>query len=281
MPIVKIYGGLGNQLFEFSFAYMVSRKVNEEITLDVSFFKNRKWPDFQLDKFNIVKYNSICFSERNKLNRFLSNVYRRVKYLGYSFYKEEDPYYSFREGIEHKKTFYNGYFANANYFNHLRNDLKAMYNANYSFNHQANELLSEIHNSNSVAVHFRRGDYVKIGCAIDNSYYYRAIKDIKSAQKDLKFFVFSNDMDYAIAQIKQIDENIELIPVDILDDPNKDVTEFCLMKECKHFIIANSTFSWWAAYLADRDDCVYVPYVKQWNERTYLKEWKMIEAKIQ
>ena len=71
------------------------------------------------------------------------------------------------------------------------------------------------------------------------------------------------------------------MPVIVPDGENKDLIEFFLMKECKNHIIANSTYSWWAAYLANHDDKVYAPEVKQWNKNFYPNGWKIISTRYE
>lgn len=281
MPIVKIYGGLGNQLFQYAFAHQAADKTKEEIILDVSFYKKRKWPDYQLDKLNIPAAKKVCYPERNKIQRGISKIWRHIRYIGWSFFKEEDTFSSYYPNIEKPKTYYDGYFGNVNYFREYREDLIKMFTPKAEIGGSYGALLEQIKNSNSVAIHYRRGDYIPLGWAISNSYYKTAVTELLKQHKDLRLFIFSNDIDYAVQQMKEIDASLDVVPVCLEEGDMRDLAEFTLMKHCKHFVIANSTYSWWAAYLANRDDCVFAPKVNQWGERAYPQEWKLIDAEIQ
>lgn len=285
MPIVKIYGGLGNQLSQYSFAHRVASLTREEIVLDVSFYKKRTWPVFQLEKLNIPSPKKlITFPERTKFERGISKILRRLRYFGWSFFKEEDPYSAYYPGIEKPKTYYDGYFGNERYFRDYRSDLIQMFTPRAKIEGGGGKFstyLRLIEESESVAIHYRRGDYVTIGCALDNSYYESALKELLKRKSPLKIFLFSNDLPYAKEQMEKIDDRLEVIQVDLEEGEMKDIGEFELMKHCKHFIIANSTYSWWAAYLADRDEEVYAPKVNQWNEKAYPSKWRLIDARIQ
>ncbi len=282
MPIVKIYGGLGNQLFQYSFAYVADKKLNEGIVLDLSQFTQAEWPVFNLFNLKISAQKTISFNEKNYFHRQLSKICRRIKFIKYNFFKEETPFSFYdRNQIIRNKTYYDGYFSNYKYFDDYRNELINLYVPNFEFDSKSLELLKQIENSNSVAVHFRRGDYVKIGCTINNNYYKKAIDLLENKNENYTYFVFSNDLDFAKKAIMECSNNIKIVPIEIEDGKYKDMIEFFLMKNCKNHIIANSTYSWWAAYLANHDDKVIAPEVKQWNKDFYPTEWKIISTEYE
>ncbi|PYZ02894.1 hypothetical protein C8039_08420 [Halogeometricum sp. wsp3] len=119
-----------------------------------------------------------------------------------------------------------------------------------------NQLYRSILESNSVSLHIRRGDYEDLGKQLSVDYYVRAISKIQSMVEKPHFFIFSDDKKYVrncfLERINKLFPRIEYTIVDgNTSDPTKDLR---LMRECDHNIIANSTFSWWGAWLNEKDD---------------------------
>lgn len=282
MVVMKVYGGLGGQLYQYALAYKICKQFNEEMVLDLSVYATGKWPYFNLDKLNIEPYKVVCFSEKNKILRKISKIKRRIKYKGLRFFIEESPFtfYTY-EKVANKNTYYDGYFSNYKYFNDIRDKITQMFTPNFQLSKEAQKYIDDMNNTNSVAIHFRRGDYVSIGCAIGIDYYLKAIDDIEKNGKQNVYFLFSNDIDYAMQEMKKYKKPLNIVPIYLPEGDNKDVEEFYVMTKCKNHIIANSTYSLWAAYLANHDNNVYAPKVKQWNEIIYPEGWKMFESSYQ
>lgn len=119
-------------------------------------------------------------------------------------------------------------------------------------------MLDEIEKSNSVAMHIRRGDYLELsdtyGGICTEKYYVNAIKQFEDM--DCKFYIFSNDYEYAKVHYSG-DRFVIVKPFEQFPEANMDLV---LMSKCKHNIIANSTFSWWAAWLnSNRSKIVIAP----------------------
>lgn len=283
MQIFKIFGGLGNQLSQYAFGLAACRMTGEGMCLDTSFYTACDWPDFNLDKLNLIPFSTVSYSERGWVRRQWAKIRRRLRFPTNSFFKEETALTVYNiNDIVRKNRYYDGYFGNYRYYTSVREELSQTVAPNYKIGEEAEGLLKKIKDTeNSVAIHYRRGDYVSIGCALDNQFYAKAINRVCEKYKNAKFFLFSNDMEYAIQQIKSIRDDIDIEPVVIKKDPHLDVTEFWLMRNCNTFIIANSTFSWWAAYLSGHDDRVYAPRVRQWTENIYPDGWIIDDAPIQ
>lgn len=116
-------------------------------------------------------------------------------------------------------------------------------------------LLVSMSESNSVAVHIRRGDYINhsiMGVCTDE-YYHKAVKIAKDRMSDAKFYVFSDDIEYA--KILFSEEKDDFI---FVSGSFKDYEELMLMKSCKHFIISNSSFSYWGQFLAESEDKIVI-----------------------
>lgn len=149
-------------------------------------------------------------------------------------------------------AFYEGYWQNEKYWE----DIKDIIVEDFEFKKIENRKLKQIEdickNENSVSVHIRRGDYLKpeffklYGNICTEDYYKRAINYMKENNPDAKFILFSNNIDWLR---KEYSNYSFIIASDYIDEKFPNWYEMYLMSICKHNIIANSTFSWWGAYL--------------------------------
>ena len=154
-----------------------------------------------------------------------------------------------------KKGYLNGYWQSEKYFNSAKDIILNDYKCNFKENDVNLEVLKDIENTNSVSIHVRMGDYKSSENADrhfvirDAKYYERAIERIKKSVDNPKFFIFSND-------IQWVKENLPLDNSVIIDwNQGKDsYKDMFLMSKCKHNIIANSSFSWWGAWLNENKD---------------------------
>lgn len=279
--IVKIIGGLGNQMFQYAFAYSLSKKFDVPITLDLSWFESVKSEEnvttrvFELDDFN-VDYSIATPEELNeitslkklsKVEKFLWKVFKLKKYETRAKKVRLKSAYCFDKEILNNPDYiyYDGFFQNENYFKSVRNELAEVFSLKNPIEDRNQEVLNKILETNSISLHVRRGDYVTLEsankfhgiCSLD--YYEKAIKYIAKKVKNPHFFLFSDDIEWVIQNLK-ID-----YPFTVVDfNQGKGFLDINLMKHCKHNIIANSSFSWWGAWLNQNPDKIIVA-PKEWN----------------
>lgn len=251
MKIVKLSGGLGNQMFQYAFGVAL-RHAGQEVFYDATWFEmvnNSKKSRATKRNYDLEVFNAevslatpsqikACRQDRIlglNLPSFLTHVIKE-KCAG-SYYCEflsvaEDAYFA-------------GVFANNCYFDDYRRELLQAFSLKEPMSEANNNLLQEITCTNSVSIHIRRGDYVKLGLTCNLDYYYQAIEYIASRVDDAHFYIFSDD----VAWVK---ENLKISNPHTFVEINDGNTGYCdleLMKNCQHNITANSTFSWWAGYL--------------------------------
>lgn len=255
MIIVKIYGGMANQLFQYAAGYALSLQHAAPLKLDIRYFEEKNQDtkrEFALDKFNI-EYEIASQAEIDAIFKFRFIDYAWNKLLPISkkrFYGEKKPGFneSFFELGDH--VYLRGYFQSAKYlFECKRSILEQFQMKKDHFNHLL-PFVNELASSESVAIHVRLGDYLNpilsdIMEPFHLDYYKRALKHIKSKFSNPTFYVFSDQI-YLAKELLQLDT--DLIFIDSNSSKNA-FEDFLLMQSCKHQIIANSTFSWWAAYL--------------------------------
>ncbi len=253
MPILKLKGGLGNQMFQYATGLAIHNKFEGTLSLDITGYdhesvKNSDEPrEFKLNAFNIsagpaspeeILRNKYPLGLFSKAQRFLSQkIFRR-------FNQDYCPKY-----INKNHRYIEGYFQSEKNFLEVENKVRTEFTLiNESgiflkFKHQFQDM-------NSVAVHIRRGDYVTHKGAnahygvLPKEYYNQAIDLIDNRITDCTFVFFSNDIDWVE---KEFGTNPKFIY--IKEKNLQDYEELILMSLCKHNIIANSSFSWWSAWL--------------------------------
>ena len=267
MIVVNIIGGLGNQMFQFAFGFAVAKENNTEIKLDLNGFSEYDLRDYELDLFNIEKnlelqskYDFIY----KKLNGNCSNIFSRIirKILRYilghtKFYYQEKEAFVFDNNVFKISvdTYFYGYWQNEKYFNKYRKELVDIFSLK-NIHTKTLEYKKKIFKCESVSLHIRRGDYLtdnltnRVHGICDIKYYKNAVIEFIKNKKHVHFFIFSDDLDWAKSNLDFI-ENKTFVNLG-LDIPDHE--EMHLMSQCKHNIIANSSFSWWGAWLNQNED---------------------------
>jgi hypothetical protein len=264
MIILKLKGGLGNQLFQYAAAKQISLNNKVELLLDtVNGFINDPFErKYCLDAFAI---NSGLVDEKYINNFFIKNRYfKKIYVLSQDIYHLNDRTYIKEKSNEFDKDLYNlrpkrnvyldGYFQTYLYFEDISNIIKNEFRFLEQPSISATEFLSEINITDSVSIHIRsfnngkKNDTSKINGICGLNYYNKAIEYIKDRVKNPVFYIFSDNLEWARKNIISTnDSNFRFIAYQ--NNLGHDIDDFRLMSSCKYNIIANSTFSWWAAWL--------------------------------
>lgn len=252
MITIGLSGGLGNQMFQYALGRELASMRKTSLRLDISGYKTGggiTWRQFLLSDFNIKaevteKEISETFFDRaqNKVDALLPYYLRKVvSEVGFGFDKN---ILSVRNN-----SYLNGYWQSEKYFTNSASSIRDDFTLKKSFHGSKLELLEFIKTSNAVSVHFRRGDYLKneevsrVHGLCDFNYYTRAIDRLRKEFDNMVLVVFSDDQDWVKSNFK-IDQ-----PIHFVESNYEAAEEIYLMSLCKHNIIANSTFSWWGAWL--------------------------------
>lgn len=259
--IIRLSGGLGNQMFQYAFGRKLSMDKKEKMYLDIRSFSRDKLRDYELNKYTIMeKAVSSCIRSSlcNLLLLFERKVCRvpaaeRILRLVY----EEEAFVKQEEFVS--DAYLAGYWQNATYFEEIRDALKQELRYTGRLTGRQENLLKKIKENNSVAMHIRRGDYLnpeqsKMYVNVPKDYYERAIHYIESLTSGIMIYVFSDDIEWCRDEFGGR-ENTFFIDSTVGGDQHID---FELMRNCSHFVMANSTFSWWAAWLCDNPDKIVV-----------------------
>jgi hypothetical protein len=251
-------GGLGNQMFQYAIARNLAYKNNDEIKLDIRWYKKYGLREYLLGHFNIIEsYADSAEIQKIKRSKKGSPTIFRKLFLNlfsknYLYYKEEIFGYN-TEIFKFKGNIcLEGYWQSEKYFSDISDVIRNEFTLKTEPDEKNSKLLCQIKNCNAVALHVRRGDYLtnsvtsKILSTCSLDYYSRCIDIIAKKIDNSHFFVFSDDLKWSRDNIRP---NFPTTYVSH-NGPDKAHEDLRLMSQCKHFIIANSSFSWWGAWLS-------------------------------
>lgn len=247
-------GGMGNQMFQYAFAKSLSLKTNTEFKVDLSFLKRRDlgenftYRDFDLDIFNIPK---------NIIKETPTDDLQNISEIMFSYSQETVNIIEQNIG---GGIYLDGYWQSYKYFEEFEDYIKKdfLFKNLVKNNEDTNvkNMLNDIMTSNSVMVNIRRTDYLNHNFhgVMGIEYINDATKIIESKINNPKYFVFSDDIEWCKENIK-LDN---MIIVDYNYKGDRFDLYLQLMKSCKHFIIPNSSFAWWSAWLGDNKNKIVI-----------------------
>lgn len=274
MIITNISGGFGNQLFMYACGYAVAKRLGTKLKLDISYLATDNLRDYELDKLNI-RYDSmfsVFFCKYYLLKVICRKLVHAWMKCRYNFFYEKQGY-TYDDTIKSvpNNTYLYGYWQTEKYFVDCRKDILKMFTPKYALSKGCKDYIQQVSKCQSVAVHVRRGDYVALGNCLGPEYYDRAVETINSQIQNPIFYVFSDDMEYAKEMFVGKQGTYKYVEY---KSDNLTLDDFFIMKECRHIIMANSSFSWWAAWLNDYADKIVVcPKEKQWDGDFYPNNW--------
>lgn len=258
MKIVKILGGLGNQMFQYALFVALQHKFpNERLLVDCSYFKtyhvhtglelNRVF-GLELPQASFMQLLKVTWPVRSFI---LSRTIRKLMPPRRTECLEAKDYTFNKQVFDEGDRYYDGYWQNYNYFDDCRDELLALFQFKFQLNAQSSAIFPELAASNSVSLHVRRGDYLKaknyVGlCGVD--YYQSAIEYMNNQISNAHYYIFSDDIKWCRQEIAPMLSGHAITYVD-WNKGSDSPLDMMLMSRCSHNIIANSSFSWWAAYL--------------------------------
>lgn len=277
MIVVKLQGGLGNQMFQYAAAKSLATKHNTKVVFDTRWFDNipdtdtKRW--YELDCFKIQK-NELKMDDFMIINRGLGRRSKlKIALMGltkkrlFAFEVPDHKFYSEFNNLP-DNIYLDGWFTSEEYFKSIRVDLLKDFNYKVPPTGLNRELMSVISNTTSVSLHVRRGDYISNKHAnkwhglTGLDYYQKAIGVIAKKIHSPKFYVFSDDPTWCKINLKI------KYPITYVSHNSKGAEDMRLMRTCKHNIITNSTFSWWGAWLNENPSKIVIA-PNQWlaNEK--------------
>lgn len=313
MIYVEMYGRLGNQMFRYAFARNLQEKYkNEKLSLNFNQMNNENslengWED-SLQHFNVEPYElydkkgKVIFNETNVTQKILCamyykglrkfNIEQKIEQYRFSIkympLLNKNGIFWLREGYFDFKPykcinkFVSGCFEDPRYFNDIREKLLKEFTPKEPPLSKNLPLYKLIKESNSVCVTIRRGDFInidenkKLHYVCTEEYFYNGMNKISKKIENPKFFIFSDDIEW-------VKNNMKFKFEVYYEDGNDPIWEkLRLMYSCKHFVISNSTFSWWAQYLGRFKDKIVVSpsrwFNNEFDSQLIDKNWMLIDV---
>lgn len=283
MIITRLEGGMGNQMFQYAVGRALSIKNDTsfglylDALLDRTKKENYTFRNYDLDIYNvkaeIVGRSSVPLMYKYYNNTTKDFILRGIRYvikrLFFIKLKGIDNGYKFNESVFSlgKNAYLEGVWQSEKYFIDIRDVLIKDFKLKNPPSENMQNLVKIIEKENSLCLHVRRGDYVgdKNFEVVDKNYYDNALKYLSSNIKIDKIYVFSDD-------IRWCEENMKFeFPTMFVGEEysgEKAEGHHVLMRACKYFIIPNSTFAWWSAWLSERDGKIVVAPSKWFPEKS-------------
>lgn len=265
-------GGLGNQMFQYALGQSLEQ-YGKDVKYDISFFDSfdpeTSMREFALDVFlddriNIADPEELSYNSKNFFTRKLLK-----KYFPKIIIEDESRYMEELVSVDNRKLV--GYWQNENYFKNAAKMVRESFCFNSQYEKINQNLVRKIRETNnSVSLHIRGTDYIKFsdiyGGICTRKYYQRAIDSITSKCSDAYFFVFTDDFEYSKTIMDELDIGNNWMNVNGYDGKDSWIDMY-YMSLCKHHIIANSSFSWWGAWLGEVEDSIIIG-PNQWNNNS-------------
>lgn len=266
MLIVKLQGGLGNQMFQFATAKSLGYRF---IYIDTDFLNSNKisGDHFTARDLELSVFENINVKEANKLLKYLfnKNILFKTKYI---YQSENNEFIDFKS-FKANHVYLDGYFQNEKYFNDNRTQI--LKDFKFPTLSEINQPIARsiIADEKAVAVHVRRGDYLKPAInafhgLLPIEFYENARVKIEATVDHPNYYIFSDDIEWCKLNFKFRNSTF------ISDKGTANWEDMCLMSLCRHNIIANSSYSWWSAWLNTNPNKIVIApkkwFVKQTGE---------------
>jgi len=278
--VVQLVGGLGNQLFQYAAARKIALAYNLNLKIDkiTSYSNALSERIYGLSHFKIqgdlVNFHELEYiRKKGRYCRYgiklISHFYKQSDKLntlrlfcpGY-LYLDEANVYDYLLGAKgriNKDIYLQGYFASEKYFIDIREIILEEVKSKSMYSAKTQLMAEQTRNSNSISLHVRRGDYVnkpstsKVFASCTIEYYLKAIDIITKSIDKPHLYIFSDEPRWVKENM-----NFEYPTTYISHNTTNDYEDLFLMSQCKHNIIANSTFSWWGAWLNINPDKIVI-----------------------
>lgn len=291
MKIVNIIGGLGNQMFQYAFLVALRESCGVETCYDASLFKTYPLHNgFELEKLFRITARQAPLEEIRKLtyhtsNYFIWRILKRFPHRSTQCFEPSDSRFTYSLLEDPNDLYYYGIWQDPRYFNQFKGIIRQEFSWKDPLDEKNKSFYNQFRAHHTVSIHVRRGDYLKEWryegiCGIE--YYKKAIGHVLSSDgvTEVSFALFSDDIPWCIEHIIPL---LQGRPYTIVDwnsgaESHKDMR---LMSACRTNIIANSSFSWWAAYLNTHpDSMVFAP--RKWTNadvlsKRQLDDWVLID----
>lgn len=271
MIIVKLWGGLGNQMFQYAFGRSLAIRNNDRLFFDTQFYRDQ--PSFtgkrQVEIERFFKLDSFSTMDRPQSLNLLENRYVNyvIRHLPDFHIEMRDQVFFVKEWQRHysgdlpykagKVNYYDGYWLSEKYFEAVKGIIRAEYCPKNEIKSEMTRMNAIINREQGVGVHIRRGDYTKkvnLPKGYNEkklmSYYCRAIDYIRDRVKKPVFYFFSDDIEWCKNTFGESADNVFLTRESVWGA----IVDLFGIAACKHGIMSPSTFGWWGNWLREQQE---------------------------
>ena len=290
MKIVKVIGGLGNQMFQLALYEALRRQFPaERVLLDLHTFKGyNKHRGFEAAKVFGISYQEASLGEVARIaypypNFLAWRIGSRLLPVRKTMLCEKPNFALEPEALKrYGDTYYDGYWQHEEYFEHIRQELLELFKFPTFTDERNLAIAQEIKATASCSIHIRRGDYLTDPLRKGTTgleYVEAAIAKMTASAKPERWYVFSDDIIWTQAHLSEWLTDERTCYVD-WNQAEHSIDDMHLMSLCQHQIIANSSFSWWGAWLCTRENQTVIAPGKWMNMKDVCspvpKRWKKI-----
>lgn len=252
---VVLQGRLGNQLFQYAFAYAASKSLSTKFYIDQrselfilpKYFSLGKEFNFEVESLFRIKGFRNIFSHQLK-RAFYSFLCKFFKLKAIKFPNGSSPELNLLKLKD--QILYTGFFQSENYFANVKEEIGSLFNLKEEFKDSYQKVVKNFPtNKKIIAVHIRKGDYINLSWALSTDYYHQILQQF---EKESCFFVFLSDEPATIA------EEFNDIPHKYISN-HEEIIDFQFLLNADVCILANSSFSWWGAFLNKKQPQIFAP----------------------
>lgn len=268
MRIVKILGGLGNQMFQYAFSRELEKRSGEPVLLDLSSYEGYGLHHgYELERVFGIQAACAGLEDVDRLATRPLGLFSRARRKYFTKPSHFiDRYFGYYDKVFSRTgdTYYDGYWQSEKYFSSVRNDMRAAFSFSGGLGHDNEEALAALPPPR-LSVHVRRGDYLKSvnQSVCGKDYYLRALDAALSSGGVASVVFLSDDPAWCRENLSGVSLPVAYVDWNRGQDSWRDMA---IMSRCDHNVIANSSFSWWGAWLnPNPQKRVYAPAI--WNRR--------------
>jgi hypothetical protein len=266
MVIVRLIGGLGNQLFQYALGRTLAASRSTTLKLDITDYETYKVQAYALRHFNVIE----SFATRDEIWRLRGGgwmarqlsrrLHRLIPFRKDSYILEKGFAFDPEVLRSPDDVYLEGYWQSEKYFTSIEGLLRREFTIRHSLSGRNQEIAARIAGCNAVSLHVRRGDYVsnpdssRVHGVCGADYHQAAVRRIAEVVPQPHLFVFSDDPQWAAGNL-HLDHPATIVTG---NDIRRDYEDLHLMSLCKHHIVANSSFSWWGAWLDTNPDKIVI-----------------------
>lgn len=251
LVVVQLSGGMGNQMFQYAL-YLQLKALGRNVKIDDrTAYQNRNARPLRLEIFG-VRYDTSTEEEMKCLTDSYGDLFSRIrrKLTGRKTAEYEEKSLRFDpEVLKKERAYLTGCWQSETYFADVREEVREAFTfRGLTLSPAMQQYEAQMQRTPSVSVHIRRGDYLKAdeiyGGICTESYYARAMEQMRKEIPNCHFFFFTNDIQWV--KEHYIGEDVTVVEG---NDEDSGYVDLYLMTRCRHYILANSSFSWWGCYL--------------------------------